>query len=216
MTPQVCHIVDDDVHVAESTAFLLRTEGYDTTIHGSAEAFLRALPDLDHGCILLDIRMPGINGLELQRHLRDGGSTMPVVIITGHGDVDTAVRAMKDGALDYLQKPFSREELLTAVQAATRPPRRLAPAVHTSDEATQACARIEQLTRREQQVLRGLVRGRANKVIAFDLGLSPRTVELYRANAMRKLGVRSLSEMLHLAFLAGLDQDGEAARTAAG
>ncbi len=202
MQKRVCHVVDDDSEVAESTAFLLRTEGFDTTTHASGDAFLQRLPELDHGCILLDVRMPGCNGLDLQRHLHEIGNDMPVVIITGHGDVDIAVRAMKEGALDFLQKPFSREELLAAVGAASEAPRRV---VRPSDEVVGACQRIDRLTRREQQVLRGLIKGQANKVIAYDLELSPRTVELYRANAMRKLGVRNLSEMLHLAFLAELD-----------
>ncbi|MEY4239517.1 MAG: two-component system response regulator [Pseudomonadota bacterium] len=206
MPKPICHIVDDDPAVADSTAFLLRTEGFATTVHATGEAFLRELPGLEAGCILLDIRMPGINGLELQRQLRDMGIDMPVVVITGHGDVDSAVRAMKDGAVDFLKKPFSREELLAAVNSAERQPwRPAAPAC----EVTDACNRIESLTRREQQVLLGLVKGHANKVIAYDLNLSPRTVELYRANAMRKLGVRSLSEMLQIAFLAGLSQEGE-------
>jgi two-component system response regulator FixJ len=205
MSKRVCHIVDDDRAVAESTAFLLRTEGIETTVHGSGEAFLRGLAELEPGCVLLDIRMPGMNGLELQRQLREQGCDMPVVIITGHGDVDSAVRAMKDGAIDFLQKPFSREELLAAVRGAEQQaaPRPAAPSAEVMD----ACNRIGQLTPREQQVLQGLIKGHANKVIAYDLDLSPRTVELYRANAMRKLGVRSLSEMLHLAFLAGLGQE---------
>ena len=202
MSKPVCHIVDDDLEVAESTAFLLRTEGFETTTHASGDAFLQHLPQLEYGCILLDVRMPGINGLDLQRHLHDTGIDMPVVIFTGHGDVDTAVRAMKEGALDFLQKPFSREELLAAVGTASQQVRR---AARPAGEVIDACQRIERLTRREQQVLRGLIKGHANKVIAYDLDLSPRTVELYRANAMRKLGVRTLSEMLHVAFLAELD-----------
>lgn len=207
MSKRVCHIVDDDPEVADSTAFLLRTEGFETTTHASGEAFLRSLPELDHGCILLDIRMPGINGLDLQRHLHNQGITMPVIIITGHGDVETAVRALKDGALDFLQKPFSREELLAALESAWQQPRQNAV---RSEDAELACSRIERLTKREQQVLQGLVKGQPNKVIAYDLGLSPRTVELYRANAMRKLEVRSLPEMLHLAFLADLGNGPEA------
>lgn len=202
MKKPVCHIVDDDAEVAESTAFLLRTEGFETTTHASGEAFLQHLPDLPYGCILLDVRMPGINGLDLQHRLHEIGIDMPVVIVTGHGDVDIAVRAMKQGAFDFLQKPFAREELLTAVSAASQQPQRSA---RPANEVIDACQRIERLTRREQQVLRGLIKGQANKVIAYDLELSPRTVELYRANAMRKLGVRNLSEMLHLAFLAELD-----------
>lgn len=201
MPKRICHVVDDDPEVADSTAFLLRTEGFETTTHASAEAFLRSVPELPHGCILLDIRMPGINGLELQQQLHAQGNAMPVIIITGHGDVETAVRALKHGALDFLQKPFSREELLTALDAAFQPPHHAQP---RTEEVEEACCRIERLTRREQQVLHGLVKGNPNKVIAYDLGLSPRTVELYRANAMRKLDVRSLPEMLHLAFLAGL------------
>jgi two-component system response regulator FixJ len=206
MARQVCHIVDDDIDVAESTAFLLRTEGFETTTHSSGEAFLARFAELPHGLLLLDIRMPGINGLDLQRHLRDIGSEMPVIVVTGHGDVDMAVQAMKNGASDFLQKPFSREDLLAAVAAAGRVVRRPASA---AGEAAEARARLAQLTARERQVLRGLLKGQANKMIAYDLGLSPRTIELYRGNSMRKLGVRSLPEMLHLAFLAGFGEDGE-------
>lgn len=210
MSRGICHIVDDDTGVSESTAFLLRTEGFETTIHASGEAFLDNLDGLERGCILLDIRMPGINGLDLQRHLRDRGIDMPVVIITGHGDVDVAVRAMKDGACDFIQKPFSREDLMAAVETAIRQPPRPKAANAEIEQARQA---VDTLAPRERQVLEGLVRGHSNKVIAYDLGLSVRTVELYRANSMRKLGVRNLPEMLHLAFLAEVG-NGDSARAA--
>lgn len=209
MAKGVCHIIDDDGGVSESTAFLLRTEGFETTTHASGEAFLERLPELAEGCILLDIRMPGINGLDLQRHLRTNGIAMPVVIITGHGDVDAAVRAMKDGACDFLQKPFSREDLMSAVNSAMQQPRHAAP---PADETERACRQIDRLAPREKLVLQGLIKGHSNKVIAYDLGLSARTVEFYRANSMRKLGVKSLPEMLHLAFLAGFG-NGEGARS---
>lgn len=201
MLKRFCHIVDDDAEVAKSTSFLLRSAGFETTIHASGEALLQDLPKLEYGCILLDVRIPGINGLDLQHLLHELGCNMPVVIITGHGDVDIAVRAMKEGALDFLRKPFLHEDLLTAVNAASAPTHRI---TRTAEEKNSACQRINRLTRREKQVLRGLVRGQTNKIIAHELNLSPRTIELYRSNAMHKLGVSNLSEMLHLAFLAEL------------
>lgn len=202
MTGLVCHIIDDDPEIRESTSFLLSTEGIESTTHASSEAFLQCLPELKPGCILLDIRMPGMNGLELQKHLRAHGHRLPVVVLTGHGDVETAVSAMKEGACDFLQKPFSHAELVAAVKAACS---EMPASMPESREACAAREAIAMLTPRELQVLCGLVRGSQNKVIAYELGISPRTVELYRANAMRKLAARSLSEMLHLAFLAGID-----------
>lgn len=198
--PRLVHVVDDDPEILESVAFMLGTEGMATTAHPSSEAFLEALPHLRPGCILLDIRMPGMSGLQLQKHLHANGCRMPVVFITGHADVTMAVEAMKEGAVDFIQKPFARTDLVAAINTALAS--HMAPD-HDPEEARKAAELIASLTRREQQVLEGLVKGCANKIIAFDLDISARTVELYRANTMKKLGARSLSEMLHIAFVAG-------------
>ncbi|MFC3174043.1 response regulator transcription factor [Novosphingobium bradum] len=199
MPSHVVHIVDDDPDVLDSVSFLLETDGFATTRHCCAKAFLQHLGDLEPGCILLDVQMPGMTGLQLQQHLHTNGCRMPVVIITGHGDVSSAVAAMKEGAVDYLQKPFGKADLHAALDAAWNTLDREESDGHARD---QACEAIARLTRREREVVDGLARGQANKVIAYDLGVSPRTVEFYRARAMRKLGTRSLSEALQLVFLA--------------
>lgn len=206
---RLVHIIDDDREILDSVSFMLRTEGMATTIFASSEDFLAALPELEPGCILLDVRMPGMDGLQLQRHLHEHGCRMPVIFITGHGDVTTAVAAMKEGAVDFIQKPFTRDELCTAIDTAFIRHLEAVQAAAGGDPAAarRAAELIDCLTRREQQVLEGLVRGQANKNIAFDLDISPRTVELYRANAMKKLKARSLSEMLQIAFLAGFAPD---------
>lgn len=196
----VVHIVDDDPEILESVSFMLASEDIATTRHDCAETFVEALPELAPGCIVLDILMPGMSGLELQQHLHRNGCHMPVVIVTGHGDVQSAVAAMKEGAIDFIQKPFAKADLLASVQAAWAEMAKPAP---SDDERQQALAMLERLTQREREVVAGLVKGQANKNIAFDMGISPRTVELYRANAMRKLEARSLSELLHIAFIAG-------------
>jgi two-component system response regulator FixJ len=197
----VVHIVDDDREILDSVSFMLGTEGIETTTHISSEAFLARLPDLAMGCILLDVRMPGMNGIELQKHLHACGCRMPVIIVTGHGDVSTAVSAMKEGAIDFIQKPFAKADLIAALTSARE---NMAMPASDTDERRMAQDMLARLTPRERQVVEGLVKGHANKVIAFDLGISPRTIELYRSNAMHKLEVRSLSEMLHLAFVAGV------------
>ncbi|HMO67121.1 MAG TPA: response regulator [Novosphingobium sp.] len=192
-TQRLVHIIDDDPEILDSVSFMLGTDGIATTTFACSEDFLAALPEMNPGCILLDVRMPGMNGLQLQRHLHEHGCRMPVIFMTGHGDVTTAVAAMKEGAIDFIQKPFSRADRQSSAEAAGADPA----------QAHRAASLIEALTRREQQVLEGLLKGHANKVIAFDLDISPRTVELYRANAMKKLKARSLSEMLQIAFVAG-------------
>ena len=198
-TARLVHVVDDDQEILDSISFLLRAEGIETTTHLCAGDFLDRLGELRPGCILLDIHMPGMSGLELQEHLSASGCRMPVVIVTGHGDVSTAVTAMKHGAIDFIQKPFSKEDLLAAVQEAWTALDRSTP---DEEECRKARELASKLTPRELQVLKGLVKGQQNKIIAHELGISPRTVELYRANAMRRLSARSLSEMLHIAFLA--------------
>ena len=154
---------------------------------------------LDPGCILLDIRMPDMDGLEVQRELAARGIAMPVIVLTGHGDVATAVEAMKNGASDFIEKPFEKAVLLEAIERASE---RLARAEESSASEREAKVRIAALTARERDVLRELARGHPNKTIAYDLGISPRTVEVHRANVMTKLGVRSLSEALRIAFAA--------------
>jgi two-component system response regulator FixJ len=195
------HIVDDDEAVRRSLALLLGSCGHATETYASAEAFLGALPHLSPGCAIVDIRTPGMDGLTLQTELARRGVLLPVVVVTGHADVALAVRAMKAGAVDLVEKPFSDEELLRAVRDALA---RVADA-HVQDANTKAaCTRIATLTARERDVLLRLVEGRPNKVIAHELGISPRTVEIHRANVMEKLGCRSLAEVVRNALTAGV------------
>ncbi len=208
MSTLLVHIIDNDPEVLDSVAFMLRSEDIETTRHGSTEAFQAAMPRLEPGCILMDLRLPGIDGLTMQRRLHAAGCRMPVIIMTGHGDVASAVSAMKEGAVDFIQKPFAKSDLLAALNAAHE---QIEHPLPTSDERHAAEALIARLTRREHEVLAELIKGHPNKTIAYDLGISPRTVEVHRANTMKKLEVHSLPEMLHIAFLAGmmeLAQDG--------
>jgi two-component system response regulator FixJ len=194
----VVHVVDDDVAVRKSLAFLLASDGLAVRLHESASAFLDEVKDIDAGCIVTDVRMPGIDGMEFLRRLKARGSTLPVIVMTGHADVPMAVEAMKEGAVDFIEKPFGDEVFLTAVRSALL---RQDRNVHQTPELLQAQARLDSLSERERQVLDGLVAGKANKVIAFDLGISPRTVEIYRANVMSKMQARSLSELVRMALL---------------
>jgi two-component system response regulator FixJ len=199
---RLIHIVDDEDSVRRSASFMLRTSGFDVTTHASGVLFLKEAKSVDPGCILLDIRMPEMDGLEVQRELNARGIAMPVIVLTGHADIGIAVQAMKAGAVDFLEKPFEKAQLLTALDVAFHRLEHHGEAVASEHDAT---VRIAALTAREQDVLRGLVRGHPNKTIAYDLGISPRTVEVHRANLMLKLEVRSLSEALRIAFAAGLD-----------
>ncbi|UYY76730.1 response regulator FixJ [Sphingomonas sp. R1] len=196
------HLVDDEESVRRSTSFLLRTSGYDVDTYASGVAFLDKVQDARPGCILLDVRMPEMDGIEVQAELAKRGVKLPVIVLTGHGDVGTAVAAMKGGAIDFLEKPFDRDALLEALERGFERIAEGDAAVATREDAER---RIASLSPREQDVLQGLVRGHPNKTIAYDLGISPRTVEVHRANAMAKLEARSLSEALRLAFAAGLD-----------
>jgi two-component system response regulator FixJ len=200
---RVIHLVDDDESVRRSAGFLLRTSGFVVRPHASGVAFLKEAKSAPTGCILLDVRMPEMDGLEVQRELNTRGIAMPVIVLTGHGDVAIAVQAMKAGAVDFIEKPFDKATLMAAIDAAFARIEN-ADAQVASEQA--ASVRIAALTPRERDVLQGLVRGHPNKTIAFDLGISPRTVEVHRANLMEKLGVRSLSEALRIAFAAGLEQ----------
>lgn len=199
-TSQIVHVIDDDEAMRDSLSFLLDIQGFETRVYESAIAFLDALPGISGGCVLTDVRMPGLSGLELIDHLRAQGSDLPVVVMTGHGDVPMAVEAMKAGVVDFIEKPFADDVLLRAVRNALD--RQDAPS--EDGGLKEAQARLVTLSPRERDVLAGVVAGKANKIIAYDLGISPRTVEIYRANLMTKTGARNMAELMRLALAAGL------------
>jgi len=196
---RLVHIVDDDPAIRRSVGFMLKTSGHLVEAYESGADLLKKSSDLDQGCILLDIRMPGMDGLEVQQALQEKGVGLPVIIMTGHGDVTLAVKAMKAGAVDFIEKPFEKEVLLASLDQGFG---RLSRKEATEDRQRDAEIRLQALTARERDVLNGLAQGLPNKTIAYDLGISPRTVEIHRANLMTKLGVRSLSEALRVAFAA--------------
>jgi two-component system response regulator FixJ len=196
---RLVHLVDDDEAIRRSVGFMLKTSGFHVRTYESGVELLKAAPNLEPGCVLLDIRMPGMDGLETQAALRDKGVPLPVIILTGHGDVSLAVQAMKSGAVDFNENPFEKAVLLSSIELGID---RLKRAAGNQDRADEASVRLHALTPRERDVLEGLARGLPNKTIAYDLGISPRTVEIHRANLMSKLGVRSLSEALRIAFAA--------------
>ncbi|MBN8829079.1 MAG: response regulator transcription factor [Sphingomonadales bacterium] len=198
---KLVHIVDDEDAIRRSVGYMLKTAGYSVESWLSGAEFLREVRHAAHGCVLLDIRMPEIDGMEVHRVLVDKGITMPVVIMTGHGDISLAVRAMKAGAVDFLEKPFEKAMLLNAIETAFS---RIAASGDAAARAAEAELILGALTPRERDVLEGLAQGLPNKTIAYDLGISPRTVEVHRANLMAKLDVRSLSDALRIAFSAGL------------
>jgi two-component system response regulator FixJ len=200
----VIYVIDDDEAVRDSLSFLFKTAGLSARTYESATAFLDHLPRINAGCIITDVRMPGLSGLDLLRRLKELHSAVPVVVITGHGDVPLAVEAMKSGAADFLEKPFDDEALLAAVNVALRD--QGASAKRDADRAGIA-DRLATLTTRERQVLEGLVAGHPNKTIAFDHDISPRTVEIYRANVMSKMQAASLSDLVRMALIAGLLDD---------
>ena len=203
------HLVDDDEAIRRSASFMLRTSGYVVKTYVSGVEFLAGAREAVPGCILLDVRMPGMDGIEVQHALRREGIFLPVIVMTGHGDVGVAVQAMKAGAVDFIEKPFEKAILLSAIEAGFD---QLEQAGRRHARAEEARGRLKVLTGREHDVLQGLVRGHPNKTIAYDLGISPRTVEIHRANLMSKLEVASLSEALRIAFAAGLgDTEGETA-----
>ena len=198
---RMIHIVDDEDAIRRSASFMLKTSGFDVQTWASGVAFLKGVRTVQAGCILLDVRMPEMDGLEVQQALIAGGVAMPVIVLTGHGDISIAVRAMKAGAVDFIEKPFEKATLLGAIEAGFA---QLDDKAGRAARAQDAETAIAGLTDRERDVLEGLAQGLPNKTIAFDLGISPRTVEVHRANLMTKLSVRSLSDALRLAFAAGL------------
>jgi two-component system response regulator FixJ len=197
----VVHVIDDDEAVRDSLAFLLRANGIEVQTYESGTVFLAGATELKAGCVVTDVRMPEISGIELLRRLKELKVFLPVIVITGHGDVPLAVEAMKFGAADFLEKPFDDDILLAAVRAALN--RQDSEGKRQAERAA-IDDRLAALSNREREVLEGLVAGRANKQIAFDLGISPRTVEIYRANLMTKMQAASLSELVRMALTAGL------------
>ena len=191
----VVHIVDDDEAVRNSLAFLLSTSGFAVRTHLSATVFLEHAPGIRNGCLITDLRMPDMSGVELLRRLRAAGSLVPAIVITGHGDVQMAVEAMKHGALDFIEKPFSDDILIETIRRAVD-----LATTQGRGEATIAATRerLASLSERESQVLKGVVAGQPNKIIAFELGLSPRTVEVYRAGLMAKMQARSLPDLVRM------------------
>lgn len=198
---KMVHIIDDEESVRRSLSFMLRRAGYDTSCWVNPKQFIEQLRNFGDGCILLDVQMPEVDGLEAQQALMDSGCAMPIIMMSGQGDIATAVRAIKAGALDFIEKPFDRETMLDLIGEVFA---RLDGAKQTSVIRDDAASRIARLTQREQQVLENLAQGLPNKAIAYDLGISARTVEVHRANLMMKLQVRSFPEALRLAFVAGL------------
>jgi two-component system, LuxR family, response regulator FixJ len=195
----IVHVVDDDEAVRQSLAFLLRTARLEVKTYDSAATFLGSPPPT--GCVITDVRMPEVSGIDLLRRLRELQSPLPVIVITGHGDVPLAVEAMKLGAVDFFEKPFDDDALLAAVRSA----------LSNEDENSRRNVergeikdKLATLSQREHQVLEGLVSGHPNKTIAYDLGISPRTVEIYRANVMTKMNAASLSDLVRMALVAGI------------
>jgi two-component system response regulator FixJ len=209
----VVHVIDDDEAARQSLAFLLGTAGIEVQTYDSAVAFLKRATEIRAGCIITDVRMPEVSGIDLLRRLNELGLEIPVIVITGHGDVPLAVEAMKIGAADFLEKPFDDEMLLASVRSALGSQEQ---ARRRQAERAEIEGRLAALSNRERDVLEGLVAGRANKQIAFDLGISPRTVEIYRANLMTKMEAASLSDLVRMALIAGIVGPGQDMRKALG
>ena len=198
LTDRIVHLVDDDEAIRRSASFMLKTSGFIVQTFVSGSELLKQR-DLAPGCILLDVRMPDMDGIEVQQALHARGVTFPVIVMTGHGDIDVAVQAMKHGAVDFIEKPFEKAVLLAAIEEGFA---RIENIDRNRTLATDARVMLEALTPRERDVLLGLARGYPNKTIGFNLGISRRTVEIHRANLMTKLGVASLSGALRIAFAA--------------
>jgi two-component system response regulator FixJ len=200
------YVIDDDAAMRDSLDFLLGSAGFNVLLFDSAQIFLSELPDLTSGCVVTDIRMPGLDGIELLRQLNTGTGArkLPVIVMTGHGDVPLAVEAMKLGALDFLEKPFEDERLIGMIETALS---QNESGAKGEAIAADMAARVASLTERERQVMQGLVAGQSNKVIAREYDISPRTVEVYRANVMTKMQAGNLSELVRFAIKAGVLKD---------
>jgi Response regulator len=198
------YVIDDDEAMRDSLNFLLDSAGYQVALFDSAVKFLDSLPNLEFGCVVSDVRMPGLDGIELLKRMKAGHSTFPIVIMTGHGDVPLAVEAMKLGAVDFLEKPFEDDRLIAMIEMAIQ---QAEPAARSEALTQDIAARVASLSPRERQVMNGLIAGLSNKLIARDYDISPRTIEVYRANVMTKMQANSLSELVRLAMRAGLLND---------
>jgi two-component system response regulator FixJ len=194
----VVHLIDDDEAVRQAVAFLLTTSGFAVRVYESAAGLLNALPSVQPGCVVTDVRMPGMDGLALQRELKARGVGLPVIVITGHADVPLAVEAMKAGAVDFIEKPFNDDTLLSAIRVAidhhARDSRR-------DNEAAAIKAKLDILSPREREVLDGLIAGLPNKTIAYHLKISARTVEVHRANLMTRMGAHSVADLVRMVFV---------------
>jgi len=198
---RVIHLVDDDASLRHSASFMLRHAGYDVVTYSGGRPFLEAVDGAEKGCVLLDVRMPDMDGLAVQEELNARQTGLPVIILTGHGDVSVAVQAMKAGAVDFIEKPYEKQVLIRTLERAFE---RLERQISSELLESEAQRRVAKLTDRETDVLKGLAQGMTNKMIAASLAISPRTVEIHRANLMQKLETESLSDTLRIAFSAGL------------
>ncbi|MGY8708744.1 response regulator FixJ [Bradyrhizobium sp. 18BD] len=198
------YVIDDDAAMRDSLNFLLDSCGFGVTLFDDAQSFLDALPGLAFGCIVSDVRMPGLDGIELLKRMKAQQSPFPILIMTGHGDVPLAVEAMKLGAVDFLEKPFEDDRLTTMIETAIR---QAEPAAKNEAISQDIAARVASLSPRERQVMEGLIAGLSNKLIAREYDISPRTIEVYRANVMTKMQANSLSELVRLAMRAGMLKD---------
>jgi two-component system, LuxR family, response regulator FixJ len=202
MQPEpVIYVIDDDDAVRQSIEFSMKTVGITVRGFESGQAFFEALPQIDNGCVVTDVRMPEVTGIDVLRKVHETKPDLPVIVITGHGDVPLAVEAMKLGAVDFLEKPFDDDLLIESVRAALS---RDADTARRKAEVAEIHDKLNALSKREREVLEGLVAGKPNKTIAFDLGISPRTVEIYRANLMTKMAANSLSDLVRMAMMAGI------------
>jgi len=198
------YVIDDDAALRDSLSFLLDAAGFDARLFETALKFLDVLPSLDFGCVVSDVRMPGLDGIELLKRMKSDQSRFPIVIMTGHGDIPLAVEAIKLGAVDFLEKPFEDDRLIAVIEAAIRQGE---PAAKNEAVTRDIVSRIATLSPRERQVMDGLIAGLSNKLIARDYDISPRTIEVYRANVMTKMQASSLSELVRMALRAGLLKD---------
>jgi len=195
------YVIDDDEAMRDSLNFLLDSANFDVTLFADVQSFLDALPRLGFGCVVSDVRMPGLDGIELLKRMKAQHSPFPILIMTGHGDVPLAVEAMKLGAIDFLEKPFEDDRLIAMIESAIR---QAEPAARSEAVTHDIAARVASLSPRERQVMEGLIAGLSNKQIAREYDISPRTIEVYRANVMTKMQAGSLSELVRQAVRAGM------------